>query len=299
MQMFTSQPKPTLSALQGAMARAVMHPLGAREEMDIVNSELAAAIIKPNGRLTSFERLQIYNQQYWWRLLGSFGEDFPGLRAVLGQRKFDRVALAYLRTRGSTSWNLRDLGQHLEAFLCEHSHFAAPHEQLALDMVRVEWARVVAFDGGVRPPLQPESLVGRAPSRIRLDLQPCMTLLALHHPIDDLLRRLKLAERNLSSEGSPRAGGLRRVRLRARSTEHPIYLAVHRMDLSVYYKRLEPAAYRLLAAIRTGATLDVACADAFQDSRDQAEDPAARIQAWFAEWTGCGWLCERQRRLGR
>jgi len=71
MQMFTSQPKPTLGALQGAMARAVMHPLGAREEMDLINSEVAAAIIKPNGRLTSFERLQIYNQQYWWRLLGA------------------------------------------------------------------------------------------------------------------------------------------------------------------------------------------------------------------------------------
>ena len=33
-------------------------------------AEVAARFIKPNDRLNSFERLQIYNQQYWWRLLG-------------------------------------------------------------------------------------------------------------------------------------------------------------------------------------------------------------------------------------
>jgi len=31
--------------------------------------ELAAAFIKPNDRLSSFERLEIYNRQYWFRVL--------------------------------------------------------------------------------------------------------------------------------------------------------------------------------------------------------------------------------------
>jgi len=44
----------------------------------------AARYIKPNDRLTSFERLEIYNRQYWFRVLGGLAEDFPGLRAVLG-----------------------------------------------------------------------------------------------------------------------------------------------------------------------------------------------------------------------
>ncbi len=72
-------------------------------------SEVAAQFIKPNDRLDSFDRLQIYNQQYWWRLLGNFAEDFRGLRAVLGEREFDKLAVAYLDHCGSQSWTLRDL----------------------------------------------------------------------------------------------------------------------------------------------------------------------------------------------
>ncbi len=79
-------------------------------------SEVAAQFIKPNDRLDSFDRLQIYNQQYWWRLLGNFAEDFRGLRAVLGERRFDKLAVAYLDDCGSQSWTLRNLGSRLEEF---------------------------------------------------------------------------------------------------------------------------------------------------------------------------------------
>jgi hypothetical protein len=43
----------------------------------------------PNDRLTSFDRLEIYNRRYWYRVLASMAEDFPGLRAILGQWRFD------------------------------------------------------------------------------------------------------------------------------------------------------------------------------------------------------------------
>ena len=54
----------------------------------------AELFIKPNDRLSSFERLQIYNQQYWWRLIESFSEDFRGLCAVIGEVLRDRRANA-------------------------------------------------------------------------------------------------------------------------------------------------------------------------------------------------------------
>ena len=79
--------------IQRRMARAVMTPLTPSERMRSVapdgksNRRVAAEIIKPNDRLTSFERLEIYNRQYWFRVLAAFAEDFPGLRAVLGERR--------------------------------------------------------------------------------------------------------------------------------------------------------------------------------------------------------------------
>ncbi len=59
------------------MAAAVMHPLTRGETMPRAGATArrtlseADAIIRPNDRLTSFERLEIYNRQYWFRLYSS------------------------------------------------------------------------------------------------------------------------------------------------------------------------------------------------------------------------------------
>lgn len=284
-------PDSPLAAVQRAMAQAVMRPLGARDAMRRENAPAAAAIVKPNAQSSSFERLQIYNQQYWWRLLGALAEDFRGLRAVVGERRFAKLSISYLEACGSTSWNLRDLGQHLESFLRERPELAGPHYALALDMVRVEWARVIAFDGPDRPPIDPARVARQSPARLRLQLQPYLTLLELHHPIDHLCRRLKRVEADPASNALAGAGRARRLRLQARTSAAPIYLAVHRVEFSVYYKRLEPGAWVLLQALGRGLTLEAACADAFADARESEEEMAGKIQGWFATWTRFGWLC--------
>ena len=55
------------------------------------SSDLAPRFIKPNDRLSSFERLEIYNRVYWFRVLDCLYDDYPGLRAVLGERKFMKL----------------------------------------------------------------------------------------------------------------------------------------------------------------------------------------------------------------
>src|SRR5213080_1964327 len=83
----------SLGEIQRRVAKVVMQPLARDEHMRqrmldrrSVSRE-AEALIKPNRSLSSFERLEIYNRQYWFRILSCFTEDFPGLRAVLGDRR--------------------------------------------------------------------------------------------------------------------------------------------------------------------------------------------------------------------
>jgi hypothetical protein len=251
------------------------------------SAAVAEQLFKPNDRLTAFERLQIYNQQYWWRLLGCFREDFRGLHAVIGERKFERLAIAYLEAHGSQSWNLRDLGQFLEAFVRAHPETVAPHGQLALDMIRVEWARVIAFDGPEKPQLDPAKL-GRNPDKLRIGLQPYVTLLKLSYPIDRMLARLRKRAQESSSNAVSSSTTRRSLRLSAGPEAGPVHVAVHRVDLVVYYKRLEAPACHLLLALRGGATLSDACAAAFGD--DVPADAPERIQGWFASWMRLGWL---------
>src|ERR1700759_4181204 len=118
-----------LLEIQRRVAAEIMHPLTQQETMPrkrhdgTSNKSEADALIKPNDRLTSFERLEIYNRQYWFRLYSSFEEDFPGLMAVVGRRKFDALMRAYLTDIPSTSFSLRNLGSQLESWLREHAEF--------------------------------------------------------------------------------------------------------------------------------------------------------------------------------
>jgi hypothetical protein len=255
-------------------------------------ADLVASFIKPNERLTSFERLEIYNQQYWWRLLGVFQEDFHGLRSVLGIRKFDRLAIAYLQAHGSTTWSLRDLGQYLVNFLESHPDLTQPKTALALDMARVEWAKVIAFDGPALPMLDPQRIARTPPERLKLRLQPFITFLELRHPIDHMLKRLRETSGATAIASNAMSGAKHRKArlLHASPSRKPIHLAVHRREFSVYYKRLDPEAYRLLVALRGGANLTDACTAAFADSKVPEAEAAEKIRSWFQAWMQLGWL---------
>ena len=284
--------------LQRRMARAVMTPLTPSEGMQRVAANgcpmraVAAEFIKPNDRLTSFERLEIYNRQYWFRVLSSFAEDFPGLRAVLGGRRFDAVAQAYVKDCPSRSFTLRNLGSRLESWLRRHPAWAGSRQALAIDMVRLEWADIEAFDGKAEQALKPEDLAGVDASKLRLRLQPYIQLLHLRYPVDDLL----LAVRNDDdTEFSSNAFTERRKRKRvlavARLKPSPIFLAVHRLDDSVYFRRLEREEFLILSNLREGKKLSDAIESALRRSSIDAADRPAMVERWFHAWATLGWFC--------
>src|SRR5262252_3006843 len=167
-----------LRELQRVMASTLFRPLTPQWGMQkrwtdgAGMADVAAEFIKPNDRLSSFERLEIYNRQYWFRVLDCLWDDYPGLRAIVGERKFMKLITAYLARYPSNSYTLRDLGNRLERFLREEPQWAAPREELAIDMARFEWAQVVTFDGPSKAPINPDDILDTPPSKLRLALQP-------------------------------------------------------------------------------------------------------------------------------
>ena len=285
-----------LLAFQRLMHGALVRPLAPGDRMQSrwtdgrPMAEVVAEFIKPNDRLTSFDRLEIYNRMYWFRIIDSFYDDNPGLRAALGDRKFNRLALAYLAKHPSRSFTLRNLCVQLEAFIRREPRWTAPHTALALDLARFEWAQTVAFDEAAQPVLTAAE-VGRAdPARLRLDLQPYVTLLALRHPVDTYMLAVKKrdslrSEANNATASAQPAGRTRKV---PRPRRERIWVAVHRVDNRLYYKRLEAPAFRILTALRAGRPLARAVAAA-----GRGVTPA-QVQDWFALWMQLGWICRRK-----
>src|SRR5579863_8504232 len=97
------------------MAADLMRPLTGNDNLSPKTK--AADYIAPNDRLTSHERLQIYARSYWYRILDSLYEDFPGVRAIIGDEAFHKISRAYLAAHPSQSFTLRNLGEALEAWL--------------------------------------------------------------------------------------------------------------------------------------------------------------------------------------
>ncbi|MGI8772449.1 MAG: HvfC/BufC family peptide modification chaperone [Acidobacteriaceae bacterium] len=286
-----------LLELQRRMANAVMQPLTRTESMrkrrrDGLRTEReASAFIKPNDQFTSFERLEIYNRQYWFRLYTSFEEDFPGLRAVLGRKQFERLMRAYLEACPSTSYTLRDLGAHLPEWLAENEDFTRPRTRLARDVVRLEWAHIEAYDAASYPTLTPEFLAGIG-EETRLRLQPCVRLLEISYPVDELLIDVRqgAGSNDTSSNNAMTARKSRSVRRVAELAPAEIWIAVHRQEFMVYYKRLRSEEYRMLKAIRSGAELGCVFESAFEHSALCEADRAALLQQCFHQWAILGWL---------
>src|SRR5579871_6686089 len=172
------------------MATALVRPLTAEDGLQPKwidgrpMEQLAAEFIKPNDRLTSFERLQLYGRMYWFRLYDAIRDDCPGLMAVLGEDRFWRLAQAYLTKCPSRSFTLRNLSSRLERFIARHPRLSAPRTALAVEVARFEWAQTVAFDDEARPVIAPERLAQVPPTRLRLGIQPYVTLLSLRYPVD-------------------------------------------------------------------------------------------------------------------
>src|SRR5689334_4276128 len=91
-----------LKQLQTLMGEAIFRSLTDADEMipmwDAGESTqtVVERFITPNDRLTAFERLEIYNRQYWFRVLDVLYDDYPALRGLLGQEKFHTLSRAYL-----------------------------------------------------------------------------------------------------------------------------------------------------------------------------------------------------------
>ena len=253
-------------------------------------TDVAAEFIKPNDRLTAFDRLQLYNRMYWFRLIDIMHDDNPGLRAVIGDKKFSRLAEAYLTKYPSRSFTLRNLCERLRQFLRDEPRWTAPHSALAQAVSRFEWAQTLAFDEGTLPVLTAKDIARIPPERLRLRLQPYITLLALDYPVDTYVIAVK--QRNVLRTEASNAVDSARAAVRQKHVTRPrrerVYLAVHRLENRLYYKRLDRPAFLILQALESGQPLAKAITAGGRRVKPE------QVGGWFATWMELGWLCRRK-----
>jgi hypothetical protein len=282
------------------MAKAIMRPL----IDDSINHEwvdgstmssFASTFIKPSEQMTSLQRLEVYNQQYWYRLLDSLRDDFPGLLSVLGDERFTELLVAYLTKYPSRHFNLRNLGDRLETFVKEDNDlFKKQDKKLILDVISFEWSEIQAFDAEKRPDLDLEKYSSLARTDPKLELQPYVFILSLDYAVDEfLLQRRKFAD-SRTVVTARRVGHQSKSAHLSKPKKQKTYVVIHRQNNSVYYKRINIVEYKVLAAIKAGASITEACAAVRAKDLEWAygsSETVGSLGESFSDWTRLGWFC--------
>jgi hypothetical protein len=171
--------------------------------------------------------------------------------------------------------------------------FVAGLVTIAIDMVRLEWAEIEAYDGLELPKLDAVALreLGEDPV---FRLQPHLRLLDLSYPLDDLLLSIRHngeAESDIVSNAVNERTRRSRIRRSSLPKAKKIYLAVHRQEGTVYFKRLQREAFGLLVGLQQGKPLSEAIAGSVDWTNRKVEYITVRVHDWFANWAALGWLC--------
>jgi hypothetical protein len=262
----------TLRAAQAWFAEAVMAP---ESDGERPGSDLADRWLTAGPRLVASERLEIYRRAYRARLVECLADDYPTLKAALGDEQFEALCCAYVARHPSTGPSLNAFGRHLPEFCAGSPDLTCA--AFAADLAALEWAIVEVIHAPSTPPLSLVDLAGIPPEKwggARLESTPALRLLRSAFPVNAYYQ----ATRDGIRPQIP--------------TAEPSATAVYRSGPTVWRMTLTSAMFELLTLLTSGTTL----ADALEsttsgpgDEADESEEAtASRVMGWFRHWVSSG-----------
>ena len=224
------------------------------------------ATIDPSEHLDPAQRLDVYRNMYFLRLLEVLREDYPQLATLLGDDAFAELARVYLSAHPSRHPSVRHVGDALPGFLATSAPGDLP--PFAADLARLEAARRDVFDAPDATPLTASDLAALDPDRVAelpLELVPACITLVVAWPVHEVWK-------DPSAAPAPKRTALR----------------VWREGFKVFHAAIDDAEEAALARLANGATFATVC-ELFAQ-RTSLEEAAREAGALLARWLEDGIL---------
>jgi hypothetical protein len=220
-----------------------------------------------DGELIGSGDIAIYARMYASRLHDTLADDYPKLRAALGDERFGELVVHYLRAHPPSSFTLRDTGLDLERFL-RGSDLAPPW---AADLAALERARVEVFDGPDAEPLTQDAVaaLGEELPGLGLAWIPSSVVVPLAWTVDDLWSAIEDDAATTEPVAEPRV------------------VLVWRRDVAVLHRTLEADEARLAPRIAQGVSFSDACEVLGELHGDAASGRAVEL---LLRWLGAAVL---------
>ncbi len=245
-----------LDELQSLLYRLITAPTGVEEAISherMLPNRGLEVVIAGNKRLSACERLSIYANSYFYRLLDIFKEEFHGTYTVLGEVNFHNLITGYLIEYPPGEPSILYAGCHLPHYLTAASgqaHASAEYAPFLADLARLERACIEVFHGPDAEALEQTSLRSLAPESwpaLRIQLHPAAQIFDIDWRVDALMSAIK--------EG--------------RDWQLPEHasatILVWRKQWRAHYRALEPGERAALKTAAAGADFASICASLASD----------------------------------
>lgn len=279
-----------LERIQRWMQAVITHPEGiaagigsheARQSIDVGADEVER-VIRRSRALDSVQRLSIYGNAYYSRLIECLAADFPAVRAAVGEEGFSGFVFGYLQQYPSTSYTLSELGRLFPQYLAESRPPRTNEEpdwaDFLVDLATLERTYSEVFDGPGEERgrlLAADDLLAIPPERwgdVRLRTAASLRLLELRFPVHEYASAVRRGEDAVIPRGAT------------------TFLAINRREYVVRRRSLTRLPYLLLEHLRQGQTLDSAIECAITATDADPSTLTTKFQEWFRLWTREGYF---------
>jgi hypothetical protein len=260
-----------LRRLQEIIYRLIVAPTGVADGLaqeTILPVGGLDSLVAGDDRMTPVERVEIYANGYFYRILDVLKEDYPAVLAVVGADNFHNLATGYLIEYPPTEPSIYFAGRNLAAYLATHP-LRERFPYLA-DLARLECSTLESFHATDAKSLDADAMRAIPPAEwpaLRMRAHPAMRLVESAWRVDRVLRAVEDA-----------------VAWRPPDRE-PVTILVSRRAARVSFRAAETVEREALrlASVDGGTTFAAIC-DAIAAAAGESDDVAALINRLLARW---------------
>lgn len=279
----------TLKELQSWFGSIILQPLTEEDTSQTFTpsgnplQKEALRYINPSATLASHQRIQIYNQQYWWRLLNVLESNFPLLARLFGRAAFRyQVAVPFLSHSPPQDWSLNKLGDTLPEWL--GAYYKGDDLVFVRQAAEIDACFTKSFLAPDEPPIPVDLLATRTETALlSTPLQVKKHLCFFSHQENWLSFRQTLLEKEVDYW-----------------VEHPfpplIKQRTHRWVLFrnrcnvLAWRKMASKEYTLLFQLQNPCTLDQLCHFIEKQSPLFQKKAKEHLQHWLTHWIHSDWL---------
>lgn len=247
----------------------------------VLMEEEAKQYIIPSPTLRPAQRIQIYNQQYWWRLLSTLHESFPFLTRLFGYQSFNQsIGIPYLDKNPPNHWSLNLLGSRLTDWI--KREYKGEDHKLVYDAAALDWAYDASFVAPFFPTID-ASLLSENQKLLStvLYLQPYVVLFKMEYDLFSF--RLDFLKQDpdywLTHDFPPL------------TKDKTYYFVLYRnRGNAICYQEIYKEEWMLLNRFNEGSSIESACQWLEEQNEEILDSALSNLHIWFQEWTARQWF---------